>query len=215
MLSFSVSELKSRIKENYVILDVRDPLDFIQKYIPGSVFIDPDDNLNEPGKLIDSSKQRICLVTPPGAEDIAVIKLEKLGIISIKGYLKGGFDEWEKAGEPVDMIIQVEADELALDIPHDNKLLVLDVRRENEFAEGHVKDAFNLPLAQMSDMAQIAVLEDTQNIYIHSGNDNLSLVAASFLKKQGYNNLRIVLGGWDAIKEQEGIPIEKMPKYCN
>jgi hydroxyacylglutathione hydrolase len=43
------------------------------------------------------------------------------------------------------MIIDIEADELAMDIPFDENLVVIDVRRETEFADGHVKDAVNSP----------------------------------------------------------------------
>ena len=49
------------------------------------------------------------------------------------------------------MIIDVEADELMMDIPHDKNLVVVDVRRETEFADGHLKDAVNLPLNDMND----------------------------------------------------------------
>ena len=39
----------------------------------------------------------------------------------------------------------MEADELAMDLPFDDHLVVVDVRKEPEFGEGHVKDAVNLP----------------------------------------------------------------------
>jgi hypothetical protein len=45
----------------------------------------------------------------------------------------------EKQGEPIDMIIDIESSELAVDIPHDKNLVVLDVRREAEFADGPCK----------------------------------------------------------------------------
>jgi len=113
------------------------------------------------------------------------------------------------------MIIDVEADELAMDIPFDNNLVVVDVRKENEFAEGHVKDAINLPLNEMTDVAQIARFEENQNIYIHSENGYRSLIAASILKKQGYQNLRNILGGWAKIKDQKNIKIEKEASVLN
>jgi rhodanese-related sulfurtransferase len=62
------------------------------------------------------------------------------------GYVDGGFEKWKAAGEAVDMIIDIEADELAMDIPFDQNLVVVDVRKPAEFADGHVKNALNLPL---------------------------------------------------------------------
>ena len=107
---------------------------------------------------------------------------------------------WKNAGEIIDILIQVDADELAMDIPYDDNLTVLDVRNENEFAEGHVKDAMNLPLSNMTDPAQIALLEENQNIYVHCGGGYRSVIALSLLKRQGYHNLRNVSGRLDENK---------------
>jgi len=87
------------------------------------------------------------------------------------------------------------------------------VRKPNEFSEGHVKNAMNLPLAEMADIAQIAMLEEDQNIYIHCEAGYRSVIAASLLKRQGYQNLRNILGGWAKIKEEKKIPTEKKLRY--
>jgi rhodanese-related sulfurtransferase len=50
-----------------------------------------------------------------------------------------------------DIIVEVEADELLMDQQFDENLIVLDVRKENEFAEGHLPGAMNLPLSEMID----------------------------------------------------------------
>ena len=119
------------------------------------------------------------------------------------------------AGEKNDIIIDIEADELAMDIPFDHKLLVLDVRNPNEFNEGHVKDATNLPLQEMTDVAQIASLEEDQNIYVHCQGGYRSVIAASLLKRQGYHNLRNITGGWSSIQEQKNIEVEKEVSVLN
>ena len=65
------------------------------------------------------------LVTEPGMEEETIIRLARVGFDKIKGYLKAGFKAWQKAGEKVDLIIDVDADELAMDIPHDEKLVIV------------------------------------------------------------------------------------------
>jgi 3-mercaptopyruvate sulfurtransferase SseA len=45
-----------------------------------------------------------------------------VGIDNVLGYLEGGFEAWRDAGEEIDLIIDIEPDELAMDIPHDSKL---------------------------------------------------------------------------------------------
>jgi rhodanese-related sulfurtransferase len=113
------------------------------------------------------------------------------------------------------MIIDVATDELAMDIPFDENLLVVDVRRETEFADGHVKDAINLPLQDLADPVTMANFEDRHNIYVHCGGGYRSIIAASLLKRQGIHNLRNVTGGWAKIKDQKGIEVVKEKSVLN
>jgi rhodanese-related sulfurtransferase len=141
--------------------------------------------------------------------------LARVGFDKMDGYLKGGFKAWSDSGKNIDLIIDVEADELAMDIKHDPKLTVVDVRRETEFGEGHIKEALNLPLSDMTDVAQIATFEDDQNIYVHCAGGYRSVIAVSIMKRQGYHNLRNVVGGWAKIKEEKSIEVEKEASVLN
>jgi hydroxyacylglutathione hydrolase len=133
----------------------------------------------------------------------------------MKGYMEGSFPAWSAAQNPIDMIIDVEADELAMDIPFDENLIVVDVRREAEFADGHVRDAVNIPLNDMADPGSMANLDDHHNIYLHCGGGYRSIIAASLLKRQGIHNLRNVAGGWGKIKEEPRIEIVRENSVLN
>ena len=74
------------------------------------------------------------------------------------------------------MIIDIEPDELAMDIPFDDKLVVIDVRREPEFADGHVQGAINIPLEEMTDPASMANIEDDHNVYVHCASGYRSVI---------------------------------------
>lgn len=114
------------------------------------------------------------------------------------------------------MIVDVEPDELAMDLPYDEKLVVLDVRKETEFADGHIAHAINLPLVDLVDPASMSDFEDNQNIYVHCAGGYRSVIAASMLKRQGIHNLRNVLGGWSKIKElPDKFTIEKDAAVLN
>jgi rhodanese-related sulfurtransferase len=113
------------------------------------------------------------------------------------------------------MIIDVEPDELIMDIPHDKNLVVLDVRRETEFANGHLKDAVNMPLNTLSDPGILSDLEEDQNLYVHCAGGYRSVIAASLLKRQGIHNLRNVLGGFSRIKKEEKAEIVKEKTVLN
>jgi rhodanese-related sulfurtransferase len=113
------------------------------------------------------------------------------------------------------LIIDVEADELMMDIPFDPNLMVVDVRKPNEYADGHLRDALNLPLNEMLDPASMATIEDRHNVYVHCAGGYRSVIAASLLKRQGLHNLRNVVGGWGKIKEQEKAEVVKEANVLN
>lgn len=211
----SLGEFKKLKEDDVVILDTRHASVFTQGFIPGSIFIGLEGRFAEwAGSLLSFDKPML-LVTEPGKEEETVIRLSRVGFDKIQGYLKGGFDAWKNAGETVDMIIDVEADELAMDMPHDPNLVVVDVRRETEFADGHVVGAQNLPLNEMNDVLNLSHFEDNQNLYVHCAGGYRSVIAASLLKREGTHNLRNVLGGWGKIKEQKNIKTEKEASVLN
>lgn len=198
-----------------IVLDTRKPADFTLQFVPASISIGLDGRFAEwAGSLLPFNKP-IVLITEAGREQETVVRLARVGFSDIQGYLDGGVDAWQRAGEKIDMIIDVEADELAMDIPYDNNLVVLDVRRETEFADGHVAGAMNLPLNEMTDPGSMANIEETHNLYVHCAGGYRSVIAASLLKRQGIHNLYNVLGGWGVIKEQKGIEVVKENSVLN
>jgi hydroxyacylglutathione hydrolase len=211
----SIAAFKKLITEDVLVLDTRHASIFTQGFIPGSIFIGLEGRFAEwAGSLLPFDKPMI-LVTEPGMEEETVIRLSRVGFDKMQGYLKGSFEAWQAAGEKLDLIIDIEADELAMDIPHDPNLVVVDVRREAEYADGHVKDAQNIPLDEMVDVVNIANFEDHQNLYVHCAGGYRSVIAASLIKRQGVHNLRNVLGGWSKIKEEKGVKIEKDVSVLN
>ncbi|MEP7253048.1 MAG: rhodanese-like domain-containing protein [Ginsengibacter sp.] len=211
----SVKEFKDKLDKDVIILDTRKADKFKEGFIPGSVFIGLEGRFAEWAGSLLPFHHRIILLTEPGMEEETIVRLARVGFDNVQGYLKGGFESWLAAGDEVDLIVDVDADELAMDIPFDENLKIVDVRKPNEFAEGHVKDALNINLADMTDLAQIAQFEENENLYIHCAGGYRSLIACSLLKRQGYHNLRNVNGGWAKIKEQENIKTEKEARVLN
>ena len=211
----SVADFKEAMRRDVIILDTRPATEFSQGFIPGSIFIGLEGRFAEWAGSLLPFDMPIILVTPVGKEEEAVIRLSRVGFDNMEGCLQGGFEAWLQAGEMIDMIIDVEADELIMDIPHDPNLVVLDVRRETEFADGHLADAVNLPLQEMTDLAKISQFEEQHQLYVHCAGGYRSVIAASLLKRQGIHNLRNVLGGWSSIKNQEKVKIVKEASVLN
>jgi hydroxyacylglutathione hydrolase len=213
--ALTIEEFKSLTKDDTIILDTRHATIFTQGFVPTSIFIGLEGRYAEWAATMLSFDKKILLITEIGKEEESVIRLARVGFDKMAGYLQGGFEAWQAAGEKVDMIIDVEPDELIMDLPHDPNITVLDVRKETEYADGHLKDASNLPLSNMTDITLLAQFEEDENIYVHCAGGYRSVIAASILKKEGIHNLRNVLGGWAKIKEEEGVEIEKDASVLN
>jgi glyoxylase-like metal-dependent hydrolase (beta-lactamase superfamily II)/rhodanese-related sulfurtransferase len=211
----SVQEVKEAMTGNTILLDTRPAVQFTQGLVPGSIFIGLEGRFAEWAGSLLPFNQPMILITEAGNERETIVRLARVGFSQVAGYLQGGFEAWVAAGEPIDLIIDVEADELAMDIPFDENLVVLDVRKPAEFADGHVKDARNIPLDELIDPAAMAQIEDEQNVYVHCAGGYRSVIAVSLLKRQGIHNLRNVVGGWARIKEQENIETVKENSVLN
>ncbi len=211
----TIEKLKEQMANDVLLIDTRHATIFTQGFIPGSIFIGLEGRFAEWAGNLLPFHQPMILLTEEGKEKETLVRLARVGFDNVIGYLSGGFESWKKTGEPVDIIIDVEAHELSMDLPFDPNILVLDVRKPAEFGDGHVKDALNIPLSEMNDPGSMAILEEEQNIYVHCAGGYRSVIAASLLKRQGFHNLRNVLGGWGKIKEQEKIEIEKEKSVLN
>lgn len=213
----SISDFKKLLQDDSnILLDTRPATDFTNGFIPGAIFIGLEGRFAEwAGSLLPFDKQ-IVLVTEIGKEKETITRLARVGFEKIIGYLDGGFNSWQAAGEKIDLLIDIEADELAMDIPFDDKLIVVDVRKELEYGDGHLKQSINIPLNDMMDPASMVNLEDDQNIYVHCAGGYRSTIASSLLKRQGIHNIRNVVGGWKNIIDiKDKFQIEKTKEVLN
>lgn len=212
MRALNVEAFKKSIGEDTIILDTRASTVFTHGFIPNSISIGLDGRFAEWAGTILPFDKPILLVTEPGKEKESLVRLARVGYDKMEGYLAGGYEAWQQAGEAIDLIIDVEPDELIMDKKHDDKLIVVDVRKETEFAEGHLKNALNFPVQTLLDPVNVSAFEEDQNIYVHCAGGYRSVIASSLLKRQGIHNLRNVLGGWSKIKLEKDAAIVKGEK---
>ena len=66
----------------------------------------------------------------------------------------------------------------------DNAVL-LDVRTEEEFSEGHIEGSLNLPIGEI-DRAAVLITDKSTPIYVYCRSGNRSARAAAYLKGNGY-----------------------------
>lgn len=199
----SLEKFKEGLKNDLLLLDARKEEDFLNGFIPGSVFC-PVEKADVFSRTFLKGNPPFLMITNEPDSGGILDKLKIAGIDNFQGTLKGGFTEWSNE-EPIDILIAVDATELAMDIRFDPKLLVIDLRDPALFRDSHVSGAVSVPLSELADVAQIASLENEGAIYFYGADDSDALVAASLLKKHGMHNVRVVYGGWQAIEKERSV----------
>ncbi len=201
--------------EQVIILDTRPTELFTEQFIPGAISIGLEGRFTEWVASLINPAQSIALVIYPGDEEVAYTALERVGYKNVLGHLEGGFEAWIHQGLPIDMIINIEPDELAMDIPFDEQLMIVDVRMETEFKDNHIDIAQHLALEEMSDPGSLSVFEEHMNIYVCSQHGYRSVIALSLMKRQGVHNVRNIAGGMDAVKLEKRIKLQQEKSMLN
>ena len=215
-MELSLAQFSSLSQDDSVqVIDTRIATEFLKGYIPGAIHVALDEIKTLNALKVIEQDCPIILVCDQGTEEILIKRFELLGYTQVKGFLQGGFATWSAAGEKIDLVIEVEVDELAMDIPFDEYLMILDIRTEDVYDKAHIKDSINLPLIEFGDPGAMSELDEHFNIYIISEDGEANTLAASILKKQGIHNNRIVKGGWQSIlqlKDKFTIEVTKEKK---
>ena len=192
-----------------VIIDTRDPQVFAQGFIPNSINVGIDGSFATwVGTLVPDVTIPLLLVCDTGREDEAITRLSRVGFDNCLGYLHGGFEAWQQAGNEVDRIESISATEFADIIEQDpasHNLQILDVRKKSEFQSEHIPAAINAPLDYIND--SMLLVNPAKTGYVHCAGGYRSMVFISILKARGYNNLIDIQGGFKAIKATEKVAL--------
>jgi hydroxyacylglutathione hydrolase len=192
-------ELAAETEGGVLILDTRDSAEFYKGFVPQSVNIGINGDFAPwVGALVGNVRQPILLVTAVGQEEETITRLTRVGFDYILGHLKGGFQSWLNAGKEIDTVNRITAKQFS-DVVDVNKDVVIDVRKESEYAAEHVENAYSKPLAYINDW--IKDIQPDQHCFIHCAGGYRSMIAASILQARGYRNFTEVEGGFKAIAE--------------
>jgi len=195
MTALDINQFKALAGAGALIIDTRAAEVFCDGFIEDSISVPFDENFLAQLEEL-TGEQKIILVTDE-AQNAAVLKALKDSGIAAEGYLNGGFDAWKEAGNTIDMLITIEADEFAIDYQFDEFYLV-DVRTKEEFEKEHPEDAENVALA---DLEQILIDFETQDsYYVYGNNARQAITAGSIFRKIGFNRVRVVTADLETIK---------------
>lgn len=195
----SVPELEAAVKKGAQVLDTCTTGIFEQGFIPGSLNIGLDGQYAVWVGTLLPIDQPLLIVTEPGKQREAMLRLSRVGYEKVVGFLDGGFPAWQAAGRPVDKVKSVSADQVRELIADGTQ--VIDVRKSSEYEAGHLAEA---RLFSLSELPQKADELDKETPYlVYCGGGYRSMIAISLLKARGFKHLINVYGGYTAIQQAE------------
>lgn len=191
-------EFERAMDEQTLILDTRSA----DEYETGSIRNALNIGLNGQyapwvGALLDA-KRPLLLITDEGKETEAVLRLARVGYENVRGFLQGGMRAWKQAGKPVVIMNSITAAEFA---KNKNEKHIIDVRNASEWKNGVIENAQLIALADLE--KQLQTLDKQKHYYIHCAGGYRSMMAASLMKKNGFEQVTNVKGGIAKIQEEQ------------
>jgi hydroxyacylglutathione hydrolase len=190
------AELHTLLNAGEIALDVRPGDEFAAAHVPGSVNIALSGQFASwAGTVLGLSAHPVLIAGSDSQLEEARLRLARVGIESLDGYLDGGPAAWKDAGFPVATIAQMSVADLDGQL-RSHGLQVLDVRREPEWDAGHIAEATWWPLDNFK--VSSPEMDHDAPIAVHCKGGYRSMIATSLLQRAGFKHVINVIGGFDA-----------------
>ncbi len=182
------------------LLDVRDQADYAGAHLCGSVIIPLDGKYATwAGTVLDPGID-IVIVADPGGEQEAAVRLGRIGLDRVAGYLDGGMGTVGSRTEVLCRTERITAGTLAELRQTDTPLIVVDVRSAKEWQEKRIDGSLNIPLNHLTE--RLSEIPDGM-VVVHCAGGYRSSVAASLISRSGRAVIFDLVGGlaaWEAAR---------------
>jgi glyoxylase-like metal-dependent hydrolase (beta-lactamase superfamily II)/rhodanese-related sulfurtransferase len=193
----TAEEVNARLRQGAVVLDVRESTAFARGHIAGSLNIGLKGSYASwSGNLLDAADALILVADGKREVDEAVMRLARVGLENVAGFLAGGIASWAAADFALQTLPQITVGELHAQLQDGTPMQIVDVRAPGEFVAGHVPHARNVPLPELQ--TRLAELDPAQPTAVVCAGGYRSSAAASILQRHGFPDLRDILGGTTA-----------------
>jgi hydroxyacylglutathione hydrolase len=200
--------VKELVEAGAVLIDGRDQREFDAAHVPGSINV----TMNQSGVgtraawVVDPESEVI--VAADGDEEARRMArmLEAVGFRNMRGYLAGGLNAWRAAKLGVETTPAIDVPTLTERLMNEDVLL-LDVREDDEWRAGHVKDSIHAPYRTLRDGVPEEVKGTDEPIAVACSGGIRSALAASLLKRAGIKNVEHVVDGGVPMLSKEGIEL--------
>jgi hydroxyacylglutathione hydrolase len=193
----SPADVDALARSRETLLDVRSAAAFGTAHVAGSLNVGLGGQFAPwAGTLVPADRNVVLVADSDDEVREATVRLSRVGIDKVVGFLAGGIAAWEKAGLPLVSLEHITVDELHARLAEARGLQVVDVRRPGEFASGHVPGAVNVPLDRIA-VGELP-LDPARPAAVVCAGGYRSSAASSLLQARGFQRLSNVVGGTSA-----------------
>jgi hydroxyacylglutathione hydrolase len=164
------------------------------------------------GTLIEAGTPLVVVAETEEKVSEAVMRLARVGIETVQGFLDGGIDAWTNNGFETAQIEQISVEEMNKCLRERDDFQFVDVRREGEYTGGHAPRAVNLTLSDLHKLT--GKLDKDKPVYVICQGGYRSSAATSILEQKGFREIYNISGGTGAwIKA--GLETEREEAACS
>jgi hydroxyacylglutathione hydrolase len=190
------ADLDGMLRDGVIVLDVRAAEEFAAGHVPDSVNIALSGQFATwAGTVLGLKAHPVLIAESEEQLAEARVRLARVGIEELDGFLDGGVSAWQAGGFPLATLTQISPAELNKQLSRQS-LQVLDVRREPEWEAGHIDGAAWWPLDHFK--VSTPEIDHDAAIAVHCKSGYRSAIACSLLLRAGFKSVSNVSGGFDA-----------------
>jgi hydroxyacylglutathione hydrolase len=192
--ALTAAEVNKLSQAGHLVLDVRAAAAFGEGHVPGALNIGLSGQFASwAGTLIPVGTPLVVVAEDEAGVEEAVMRLARVGLETVKGYLDEGMYSWDQSGLEVSRVEQMTVDELLSRMQESADLQIIDVRRPAEYVAGHVPGALNSQLADLE--KRISGFDPERPTPVLCASGYRSSAATSVLERNGFRRLFNIVGG--------------------
>lgn len=192
----TIDEVVAQQHAGAVVIDARDDTSFAAGHLRGSVNVGLGGRFAEYAGEVMHPGTPIVLVTPPGHESEAKVRLARIGFDNVVGALVDPVATFAANPGHVERLSRLPAEALAQRLRTVPGLVLVDVRNPGEVELGSIEGARHISLPSL--LSRADELDRTAPTVVFCAGGYRSAIASSLLRSHGFSDVSDLIGGYTA-----------------
>ncbi|MFB7011060.1 MULTISPECIES: rhodanese-like domain-containing protein [unclassified Streptomyces] len=193
----SLDEFTEMRRAGAVVVDARSPQEFANGNLRGAVNVPVEGRFAEQAGTVLDPADELIVMAPENREEEVVTRLARIGFDRALGYLRNPEDALKALTGEVAPASRLAAAQLRTALRGENPPLVIDVRTCGErSANGFIEGALHMALSELPE--RLDEIPADRPLVLHCAGGHRSSIAASLLRRSGFEDVSDILGGYSA-----------------